>query len=69
MKANFRIPAVWFALTPRSPKLSELLTTIAKNCPIDESLRPAYEKAADAIESEYYRGAALSAERKSATSR
>ena len=50
-------------------ELSGLLATVAKNYPIDESLRPAYEKAVDAIESEYYRGAALSAERRSSTSR
>lgn len=32
---------------------------------IDDSLRPAYEKAVDAINSDYYRGSALSALRRS----
>jgi len=50
-------------------ELSALLTEVARNFTIDESLRPAYEKAANAIESEYYRDAALSAARRSANSR
>ena len=46
-------------------EMSEVLSTIARNYKIDDSLRPAYEKAVDAMESEYYRGAALSALRRS----
>ena len=50
-------------------ELSALLTEVARNFTIDESLRPAYEKAANAIESEYYRDAALNAARRSVNSR
>ena len=46
-------------------EMSEVLSTIARNYKIDDSLRAAYEKAVDAMESEYYRGAALSALRRS----
>jgi hypothetical protein len=42
-------------------ELSGLLATVARAYPIDDSLRPAYDRAVDAIESDYYRGAALSA--------
>lgn len=45
--------------------LGGLLASVTKNYRIDESLRPAYEKAADAISSDYYRGSALVALRKS----
>jgi hypothetical protein len=44
-------------------ELSGLLATLARAYPIDDSLRPAYDRAVDAIESDYYRGAALSAGR------
>jgi len=50
-------------------ELSALLTSVARAYPIDDSLRPAYEKAIDSIDSDYYRGAALSAARRSSTSR
>lgn len=45
--------------------LSGLLASVAKNYRVDTSLRTAYEKAADAINSDYYRGSALVALRKS----
>ena len=44
-------------------ELSGLLATVARAYPIDDSLRSAYDRAVDAIESDYYRGAALSAGR------
>ncbi|HVF38851.1 MAG TPA: M56 family metallopeptidase [Gemmatimonadaceae bacterium] len=45
--------------------LAGLLGTVAKNYRIEGSLRAAYEKASDEISSDYYRGAALVALRKS----
>ena len=50
-------------------ELSGLLGSLARAYPIDDSLRPAYDKAIDSISSDYYRGAALSAARRSSTSR
>ena len=47
-------------------ELSEVLTLIARNYKIDDSLRPAFDKAVDAIDSDYYRGSVLSAVRRSA---
>lgn len=46
--------------------ISEVLTLIARNYRIDDSLRPAFDKAVDAIDSDYYRGTVLSAVRRSA---
>ncbi len=45
--------------------LGSLLSNVAKSFRIDNSMRPAYEKATDAISSDHYRGAALVALRKS----
>jgi hypothetical protein len=45
--------------------ISELLSDVARVYRIDENLRPAYEKAVDAMRSDYYRGSALSALRRS----
>ena len=46
-------------------EVAEVLSTVARNYKIDDQLRPSYEKAVDAIESDYYRGSALSALRRS----
>jgi len=46
-------------------ELSEVLAATARSFRIDDSLRPAFEKAVDAIDSDYYRGSALSALRRS----
>ncbi len=46
-------------------ELSEVLSSVAQLYRIDDSLRPAYEKAVDSMESDYYRGSALSALRRS----
>lgn len=46
-------------------EISEVLDAVARAYRIDDSLRPAYEKAVDAISSDYYRGSALSALRRS----
>ena len=46
-------------------EISEVLDAVARSYRIDDSLRPAYEKAVDAISSDYYRGSALSALRRS----
>ena len=45
--------------------ISEVLDAVARSYRIDDSLRPAYEKAVDAISSDYYRGSALTALRRS----
>ena len=50
-------------------ELSALLASVSRAYPIDDSLRPAYDRAVDAIESDYYRGVALSAARPRATTR
>jgi beta-lactamase regulating signal transducer with metallopeptidase domain len=50
-------------------ELSALLASVSRAYPIDDSLRPAYDRAVDAIESDYYRGVALSAARPRSTSR
>jgi beta-lactamase regulating signal transducer with metallopeptidase domain len=50
-------------------ELSGLLTELVRVYTIDDSLRPAYDRAVDSIESDYYRGAALSAARRTSTSR
>ena len=47
--------------------LSEVLTHIARTYRIDDSVRPAFEKAIDAIDSDHYRGNVLSAMRRSAS--
>lgn len=44
---------------------SEVLSKVASSYRIDDSLRPAFEKAVDSIDSDYYRGSALSALRRS----
>ena len=46
-------------------EIADVLGSVARNYRIDESLRPAFEKAIDAMSSEYYRGSALSALRRS----
>jgi hypothetical protein len=48
-------------------EMAEVLKAVSDRYRIDDSLRPAYEKAADAINSDYYRGAAYSALRRSGT--
>ncbi|MEO8194710.1 MAG: M56 family metallopeptidase [Gemmatimonadales bacterium] len=47
-------------------EISEILASVARRYRIDDAVRPAFEKAVDAIDSEYYRGAALAALRRSA---
>ncbi len=47
--------------------LSEVLTLIVRTYRIDDALRPAFDKAVDAIDSDYYRGSVLSAVRRSAS--
>jgi hypothetical protein len=42
-----------------------VLTSVARSYKLDDGLRDAYEKAVDAMDSDYYRGAALSALRRS----
>jgi hypothetical protein len=44
---------------------AEVLAAVARSYRIDDSLRPAFEKVVDAMGSEYYRGSALSALRRS----
>jgi len=44
---------------------AEVLSAVARGYRIDDSLRPAFEKAVDSMESDYYRGSALSALRRS----
>ena len=46
-------------------EMSEVLTSVARSYKLDDGLRDAYEKAVDAMDSDYYRGAALSALRRS----
>ena len=50
-------------------EMADVLSAVARSYRIDESVRPAYEKAVDAMSSEYYRGAALSALRRSMAGR
>jgi hypothetical protein len=45
--------------------ISEVLAEVARLYRIDDNLRPAYEKAIDSIDSDYYRGAAQAALRRS----
>jgi beta-lactamase regulating signal transducer with metallopeptidase domain len=45
--------------------LSELLTSVARRYTIDDNLRPAFDRAVDAINSTYYRGSVLDAARRS----
>jgi beta-lactamase regulating signal transducer with metallopeptidase domain len=44
--------------------IADVLSMVARSFRIDDSLRPAYEKAVDAMDSDYYRGSALSALRR-----
>lgn len=46
-------------------EMADVLSAVARNYRIDGSLREAYEKAVDGMDSDYYRGAALSALRRS----
>ena len=46
--------------------MADVLSNVARSYKLDEGLRAAYEKAVDAMDSDYYRGAALSALRRSA---
>lgn len=46
-------------------QMADVLTAVARTYRIDESLRPVFEKAVDSMDSDYYRGAALSALRRS----
>jgi beta-lactamase regulating signal transducer with metallopeptidase domain len=46
-------------------EMAEVLTAVARTYKLDNSLRDAFEKAVDAMDSDYYRGAALSALRRS----
>ena len=48
---------------------ADVLASVARSYKIDDSLRDDYEKAVDAMDSDYYRGAALSALRRSMSSR
>jgi hypothetical protein len=45
-------------------EIADVLSMVARSFRIDDSLRPAYEKAVDAMDSDYYRGSALSALRR-----
>jgi beta-lactamase regulating signal transducer with metallopeptidase domain len=58
------------AVVPRmrsDSEMSDVLTYVARNYRIDDSLRPAFEHAVDSMKSDYYRGSALSALRRSQT--
>jgi beta-lactamase regulating signal transducer with metallopeptidase domain len=46
-------------------EMAEVLSAAARSYTIDDGLRPAYEKAVDSMKSDYYRGSALSALRRS----
>lgn len=46
-------------------EMADVLASVARSYRLDGTLREAYEKAVDSMESEYYRGAALSALRRS----
>ncbi|HEX2721416.1 MAG TPA: hypothetical protein VHM24_00760, partial [Gemmatimonadaceae bacterium] len=46
--------------------ISDILTFVARNYRIDDAVRPAFDRAVDAIDSDYYRGSVLSALRRSA---
>jgi beta-lactamase regulating signal transducer with metallopeptidase domain len=48
-------------------EMADVLSVVARNYKLDDSLRSAYEKAVDEMDSDYYRGAALSALRRSVT--
>jgi hypothetical protein len=48
-------------------EIAEILNYITKNYKIDDAVRPAFEKAVDAIDSDYYRGSVLSAMRRNST--
>jgi beta-lactamase regulating signal transducer with metallopeptidase domain len=48
-------------------EIADLLSAVTRSYKIDDSLRPAYEKAVDAMGSDYYRGTALSALRRNQT--
>lgn len=48
-------------------EMADVLSVVARNYKLDDSLRAAYEKAVDEMDSDYYRGAALSALRRSVT--
>ena len=50
-------------------EMADVLSAVARSYKIDESVRAAYEKAVDAMSSDYYRGAALSALRRSMAAR
>jgi hypothetical protein len=45
-------------------EIADVLSAVTRSYKIDDSLRPAYEKAVDAMSSDYYRGTALSALRR-----
>ena len=47
-------------------EMSEVLNLVVRNHRIDDALRPAFDKAVDAIDSDYYRGSVLSAVRRRA---
>jgi len=46
-------------------EMADVLSNVARSYRLDEGLRAAYEKAVDSMDSDYYRGAALSALRRS----
>ena len=46
-------------------EMADVLSNVARSYKLDESLRAAYERAVDSMDSDYYRGAALSALRRS----
>jgi hypothetical protein len=46
-------------------EMADVLGSVARNYNLDDGLRAAYEKAVDTMDSDYYRGAALSALRRS----
>jgi len=48
-------------------EITEILTYVTKNYKIDDAVRPAFEKAVDAINSDYYRGSVLNAMRRNTT--
>jgi beta-lactamase regulating signal transducer with metallopeptidase domain len=50
-------------------EMADVLSAVARSYRNDESVRPAYEKAVDAMSSEYYSGAAMSALRRSMAAR
>jgi beta-lactamase regulating signal transducer with metallopeptidase domain len=48
-------------------EISEVLNYVSRNYRIDDTLRPAFDKAVDAINSDYYRGSVLSSMRRNST--